>query len=405
MERGPLAPKKGKDNMKYTVMRACGHEEEVTLFGNTRDRERKLEWLAGCKCKACQEAEAEAKILRETKERELPELIGSPKQIDWAAGIRIRLIKSLEERFDYLMESIKAREEKLKAIEENDPDNTARIEKAHKGIGQWKDAFAECQNALEAIYGIQEARWWIDHRDCDAKGLVSAYKELGEKKKAEAVFEEEKASMVTMEAEVKDVTSTVAIITGTTSEVMVRSDKDSLIIDTLKANRFKWDPERRAWVKLVTEKTGLPKDLIPDTASELLASGIPVKTYPWVREAVESGSYEPECTRWIDKALAPTDKTLVIDKVRGVDRYPTGKDGRHDVRVSPDRWREIREFASLNGYKTTQRAEAVLKAAEDATVKVKVVDKEEATSNGQDALKAILESSRDVLEDLKEEDD
>ena len=404
MERGPLAPKKGKDNMKYTVMRACGHEEGVTLFGNTRDRERKLEWLAGCKCKACQEAEAEAKILRETKERELPELTGSPKQIDWAAGIRIRLIKSLEERFDYLMESIKAREEKLKAIEENDPDNTARIEKAHKGIGQWKDAFAECQNALEAIYGIQEAHWWIDHRDCEAKELVGAYKELGEKEKEQAVLEEEWNKMAVMEPDTRQ-TETVVTIEARNGLVQAICEKDEVIRLKLKAIGFSWDSDRRFWAKAITEKTGTKENLLPDTARKLLKAGIQVRVEPWIKDAVESGSYEPECYRWVSVSKKEATK-LFINKVEGV-ALPSGckTTWNGDGIISPSRWREVREFAALNGYKVTQKAEAMLNAAEDATVKVKVADKEEATSNGQDALRAILESSRDVLEDLKEEED
>lgn len=38
---------------KYDVTYACGHTGVVSLFGPNKDRERKLEWLAGQLCPAC----------------------------------------------------------------------------------------------------------------------------------------------------------------------------------------------------------------------------------------------------------------------------------------------------------------------------------------------------------------
>ncbi len=42
--------------MKTTVVRACGHEEIVEVFGSAKQRETKLKWLANYDCEDCKEA-------------------------------------------------------------------------------------------------------------------------------------------------------------------------------------------------------------------------------------------------------------------------------------------------------------------------------------------------------------
>ena len=72
--------------------------------------------------------------------------------------------------------------------------------------------------------------------------------------------------------------------------------------------------------------------------------------------------------------------------------------------VDPALWREVREFAEMNNYKITKKADAMLRKAEAATVSVILPDRVADVGSAPDALKTILESSRDVLEDLKDED-
>jgi nucleotide-binding universal stress UspA family protein len=387
--------------MKYDVTFACGHVGEVTLYGPGRDRERKLQWLSTCKCKDCEEADRQARILKETQDRELPDLIGTPKQIDWASSIRINQIQALEKWSDFLAGKVEKAEDRISKYRETA--DAEKLERALKSLDGRRQDFAECQRAIECLYGIQESRWWIDHRDDSEEALILAYRELGEKEKERVVLEEDRAKMVIMEPEVQK-TEAVAIVEAKGGYILMTSEKDEVIRLAVKAAGFTWDSDRRAWAKEITEMTGPAKDLLPDTARKLLEAGARVKAEPWVKETVESGSYEPECHRWICKSTKDASKLFII-KAKGA-MLPAGCkttwDG--DGIISPDRWREIREFAEMNGYRITQMAEAMLKAAEDATVKVKVADKE-TTGNAQDALAAILESSRDVLEDLKEEED
>lgn len=97
--------------MKAVVMRTCGHEEQVEVFGPRKDREWRLEREKEKLCTACWKAQQE----RERAERErkwaaaraegaelakqlgLPELQGTPRQIAWATEIRGQRIRDLIE--------------------------------------------------------------------------------------------------------------------------------------------------------------------------------------------------------------------------------------------------------------------------------------------------------------------
>jgi hypothetical protein len=39
--------------MKLTVVRACGHEEQVEVFGSAAEREKKIKWYETTDCKQC----------------------------------------------------------------------------------------------------------------------------------------------------------------------------------------------------------------------------------------------------------------------------------------------------------------------------------------------------------------
>lgn len=87
--------------MKYEVKRACGHVEEVQIYGSAGERERKLRSLA---CEVCTDCavkareEADARAAEENAAAGLPHLVGTPRQIQWAESIRrekLAMIRSL----------------------------------------------------------------------------------------------------------------------------------------------------------------------------------------------------------------------------------------------------------------------------------------------------------------------
>lgn len=392
--------------MKYTVIHSCGHEEEVVLFGNNRDRERKLEWLASIPCKECQKAMEQQAIKERTKELGLPELQGTEKQVAWALGIRISRIADLHEQAGKLSDKIASLEASIEAVKEKEGEAAlARLERYEKRLVDTRSALANTVEAIDGVSAITKASWWIDHRDEDGAGMTEAYKAYKGVQMEKAIEEETKPTMVIMEPENKK-TGTVVMLKATKGAILLTCERDEHVRLTVKKHGFTWDGSRTAWVKAATEMTGPAKDLAPDTARILLEAGIPVRAYPDVAEAVQAGTYEPECHRWIESAEGKAGDRLAIRKAKGVSDYPEGKPTLKDdyILVSPSLWREVREFAAMNGYHMTRAAEEMLRKEEKATVTVRPAAKAGKTAGGTDALKAILESSRDVLEDLKDDD-
>ena len=75
----------------YYVKRSCGHEERFQITGNHSYREWMIARLEGELCSDCiaaQRAEENAAAAAANAESELPALVGSEKQIGWAATIR-----------------------------------------------------------------------------------------------------------------------------------------------------------------------------------------------------------------------------------------------------------------------------------------------------------------------------
>lgn len=116
---------------KYTITHACGHTEEVNLFGKHSDRERKIAYRESIDCRACWDAAQAA----QAKEAGLPDLTGSPKQIAWANGIRNRILSE-----------------------------ASRCIEAHP---DWPDT----DKWLEELKKETAARWWIDRRDAHASSM------------------------------------------------------------------------------------------------------------------------------------------------------------------------------------------------------------------------------------------
>jgi hypothetical protein len=88
--------------MKAIVTRACGHQEQVTIYGPYKTRESRLEYEATKLCsecyraqKAAEQAAAKDEVAEVIARLGLPELEGTPKQIAWASDIRANRVRQL----------------------------------------------------------------------------------------------------------------------------------------------------------------------------------------------------------------------------------------------------------------------------------------------------------------------
>lgn len=134
---------------QYTINHSCGHTGHVTLFGPTKDRYRRIEWLETRECDECYKegiaAEKAAESARAAERQTalgLPELSGSDKQVAWALVLRQRVLERL--------------------------------------AGMCSDDTARKQ--FTTIIAVEtSAKWWIDHRDHSAveiaRTLMTIYPE------------------------------------------------------------------------------------------------------------------------------------------------------------------------------------------------------------------------------------
>lgn len=111
--------------MKTTVTYACGHTEEIVVYGKRADREKKIAWFEAQLCAECRAREGAA----QGAAKGWAALEGSPKQIAWAEDIRGETMDAIA------------------ALQTRTDDEAAR-----KG------------RVIAYLGGITSAEWWIDNR-------------------------------------------------------------------------------------------------------------------------------------------------------------------------------------------------------------------------------------------------
>jgi len=121
----------------------CGKKFDVQLYGKMKYREWKVEhyaWLCD-ECKAKKREEEARKAAEKSQEMQLPELIGSEKQVKWALQIRLQAIKEIEKQL-----------EAYQALSSINPDGEPEQEEFLMKFG------------FEEMLKEQKASWWIDNR-------------------------------------------------------------------------------------------------------------------------------------------------------------------------------------------------------------------------------------------------
>ena len=119
--------------MEYRVLHACGHEQVHHFSGYASQQERKANWLRTTSCRSCFVAEKQAEALKTASVNldaiahlNLVSLVGSERQVQWAATLRASRLVSLGSSA------------------------------GAAGLGE-----------------ITDARWWIDYRDLTDEQLLA----------------------------------------------------------------------------------------------------------------------------------------------------------------------------------------------------------------------------------------
>jgi hypothetical protein len=365
--------------MKYEVTYSCGHTDTVQLYGPNKDRERKLEWLKDRLCPACykklQEAQREAKVkeaIAEAKESGLPELVGSEKQVSWALEIRHNMLD---------------------------------------GMSNANIIPAEYEILHAFVVKITDAKWWIEHRGFDYYDIAAYIREH-----PGLISDNTEAAKEAMEDDTlypgEQKTKETAELIEAIDRVEIISQRDQIIIDTVKAHGCRWDNNKRVWYHPLGVVSGKAADRIAEIGNALLAAGVPVIIHDEdIRRNAVSGSFEPKHLRWVLSAddgkvriyWAYTEDNL-YQKAR---QLPYAKYKEGAIYVSAKYYAEIKDFAKLYDFKFSDKAEAELAAAEEKDKSVsRVVPEAVAKSDAgkKDGLQDILTSSRDIIDDLKDDD-
>lgn len=347
---------------KYTVTRACGHEETVALFGKVKDREWRIENVEAMKlCYDCYQAEREkenAKAAADAVEIGLPELTGSEKQIGWAGTIRLGAV----ERFDAFLVRLK---------EDG--------ERAEQDVSEQVDLAREI---MEHILATRiQASWWIDNRgvstsDLALQLLLEKNIESTKKAKAEAAPAAIEAKAEATVRPENTVTETVAEIRILESAVEVdfpekRDDFRELVKFKLS---MRW--AGNCWQRKLVKTNGIPQDRAAEAGHKLLAAGFPIRIYDeQARQKAISGSYEPEQTRWIYRRLDDAPEYpgwFAINWGRTDDFYEAARKlkgsrwSKPSVVVPPEQFEQVLDFAGMYNFSLTEAAQELAEEARQA---------------------------------------
>lgn len=398
----------------------CGAEFVVTATRSSRKEADSWEkWAAthyDCcdECAAKMRAEENARCAAAAVEMGLPALKGSVKQIAWAEKIRMDFVAKVDKAFDKLLE----RYEKQKAEDKVDE----FIESDIKAIDITRKYTLEHSTS---------AAWWIDRRSSDFRiTLNDVYTE--HKAEIDELIERGAAQVAEPEP-VPETDTSVTVMPETVSKdvakITVTEDghlhaaypvKDDAFRAVCKAYGMQWDPDNRVWARKLGITAGDPVDRQADLANRLLREGFPVRCETQaIADKAVAADFAPERTRWIYRATK--NKTLLIwdaeteDEFYAALRLPGAKckeyyskrAGKYGEVTAPVHlYAAVKEYAEMYDYELTPAAEEAIEKFEADKVVVRVATPAAPAQPDPEAkLKAILDSSDDVLPDLEDDTD
>lgn len=367
---------------KYTGTYSCGHRGEIRLIGTHKVREWKYENEFSKMCPNCYREylekirmEENLKAEEKAKEMNLPQLVGTEKQVAWANTLRQKFIDLTEENFT---------EEELT-----------------------EDEFEEIR--IWILENRTEAKYWIDNRENKKNLIIMEIKNA--LKTEEEILEEEYKKEVEIESTVKPanaITPLAAEITFTDKVVKVKFEKNNTFKTLVKDLGYSWNKEY--WYRSIGIKTGKAEDRAAELGNKLLGLGIPIMIMDKeTRENAINGMYEPECDRWI--LLRVSKNKLAIEwNNRNSELYSKamslpGAYWGSGVLVDPSHYKEVQEFGELYGFKFSKGAIRTIEEFKEKQNKISIVTptkgKEIEYTNG---LEELLKSNNDILSDLLEDD-
>lgn len=332
---------------------SCGHEGRVDVIGRVKDRQWKADRRFDGLCPECfkkkkeEEREQEnLKAAKESKEMDLPELVGSEKQVAWANTLRLNLI----EKFD-----------KLKKGDKYDMEYSIDYITLNSNFSE-----KEAKNIVNSLDDILEyillnkinASFFINNRDCFRIEdlFISIYKEMKTKQEKEDMKDIINESTL-MPKEVKF--GEVVEIKYDEKSISAIYERNDTFIKIVKALHFRWNGT--IWSRKITEFTGGVSDRVAELGNKLLNAGFSVLILGEnERRKAIIGEYEPECDRWI-KRRTNYNKFAIVHEYndslyRESKKLPNAKYDDGSMLVDISYYKEVEEFAKLYNFKFSKAA-------------------------------------------------
>lgn len=330
------------------------------------------------KARKAAEREAEnAKSAEAASEKGWPELTGTERQVAWATTIREKEVEGL-----------------------------MRYRRESKRYPNAVQAFDTCLAALLAKRTA--ASWWIDNRGAVLTPFAELLREYHENPEAftsaEAAEEAAKEDTATI-AEPQDKRHEgVVEITAAETQVSAQYRKDSSFRAVVKDLGYTWNGER--WALKIGVKTGSSAERAAELGNKLLNAGfaIRIQDTDTLARAIR-GDYAPMCRRWITRATG--EETFIVSWGRDDDLYtqakrlPGARYSSPDILVPGREVSAVLDFAHIYGFRLSPGALELVAEMQRSTVVVTPAAAKKPEYE-EHPLSAVLDSSRDVLEDLRD---
>ncbi|MFD1674104.1 hypothetical protein [Alicyclobacillus fodiniaquatilis] len=156
----------------YTINYQCGHEGDEQIYGPIKDRKEIAERRGQKLCPDCYKEEVtkkrEVERLQATEKAQtqnLPELVGSEKQVAWAQTIRMKSLESVEKYMENRKPGV-IKNADMPMAEQNIRwmKRECREFLEDKSLGEF---FEIVTAGIDILRSQTSASWWIDHRQAD----------------------------------------------------------------------------------------------------------------------------------------------------------------------------------------------------------------------------------------------
>lgn len=400
--------------MWYYGTYSCGHEGRVNLTGPGKYREYRMKAEFEKLCPECYEKEVEkrreentAKAKEEAAEMELPALEGTEKQVAWAYTLRSEILHKL-------MKYIDATEEGAEKAVPNRLLVKKKLKEYDLNINT-DEVYSTLQKVLNHLITTKtKASYWIDNRENTIliswlwiSDLIIEIKE----KEREIEIPKEILDESLLHPQ-KSKYGGIVKITGDENALLVSYIKNQEFIKLMREHNLSWTGKE--WKRKLTSTTGAYADRAAEIGNHLLKMGFTISILDnAARNKAITGNIEPEHERWIILKIVAEKTYLRIfwtndisdELFKSIRRLPGAKYERKGFLVKLEYCREVCDFARLNDFLISEKAQAAIQEYEAHLKGISVIPGDirvKETPSRENQLQELLKAPSTIIEDLKD---